>query len=101
MIVYNITVKINAAIEADWLKWQKEEHIPEILATQQFSGHQLFKLLEIDDSDGITYIIQYFATDIEHYHNYINQHASLLQKKAFIKWGNQFIAFRTVMQVVH
>ncbi|MFY8045434.1 MAG: DUF4286 family protein, partial [Chitinophagaceae bacterium] len=36
MFIYNVTVKIDPSIEADWIQWMKEEHIPEVLATGKF-----------------------------------------------------------------
>jgi Domain of unknown function (DUF4286) len=101
MIVYNLSIKIHPAIEAAWLQWQKEEHIPEVMSSAQFSDYRFYRLLEQDESDGITYIVQYFAPDIDHYNRYINSFASLLRKKALDKWGDKFIAFRTVMQGVN
>ena len=101
MIVYNITVKITPAIEADWIQWQKEEHIPEIMASRLFTGYKFFRLLEQEEADGITYIIQYFTSSLENYRQYINKFAPALREKALAKWGDQFIAFRTVMEVVN
>lgn len=101
MIVYNITVKIVPKIEADWIEWQKKEHIPEIMATGLFRDYKFFRLLDQDESDGITYIVQYFAATKEKYNQYIEEFSSALREKALAKWGNQFIAFRTVMEVVN
>ena len=101
MIVYNITNKIQAAIEKEWIEWQKNEHIPEVMSSGQFTGYTFYRLLEQDESDGITYIVQYFAPDIHHYNKYINSFAPSLREKALNKWGNKFMAFRTVMQVVN
>lgn len=101
MIVYNITIKIEPAIEKEWIQWQKEEHIPEIMATGCFKKYQFYKLLEQDEEDGITYIVQYFADSENQYNKYIAEAAPLLRQKATQKWGNQFIAFRTVMEVVN
>ena len=101
MIVYNITIKILPAIEAEWIQWQQQEHIPEIMATGLFTEYKFFRLLDQDESEGITYVIQYFGSSPENYHQYINQFAPALREKALAKWGNQFIAFRTVMELVN
>ena len=100
MFVYNITIKINSEIEAEWIKWQKEEHIPEVMSTGLFSDHKFFRLLDQDESDGITYIVQYFTPSIENHNEYIEKFAPSLRKKAVEKWGNSFIAFRTIMEPV-
>jgi hypothetical protein len=101
MIVYNITVNIDAEIETQWVKWQINEHIPDVMATGQFSDYKFYRLLEQNEPAGITYVVQYFTTSLENYNRYINEMAPLLRQKASDKWGNQFTAFRTVMEVVH
>ena len=101
MIVYNISMKIDPTIENDWIQWQKQEHIPEVMATGFFSEYKFYKLLEQDESDGPTYVIQYFTTAIENYNRYIEEHSPLLRQKAVSKWGDKFIAFRTLLQVVN
>jgi hypothetical protein len=101
MIVYNITIKITTAIHTDWLQWIKEEHVPEIIKTGCFTHATVLRLLEVDDSEGPTYTVQYFAESKGLYNNYIESHADHMRQKSFDKWGNQFIAFRSVMQVVN
>ena len=100
MFVYNITTKVDRDIINDWLKWQKEEHIPEIIATELFTGYKFFQLLEQDDSEDATYVLQYFSETEENYKRYIDEFAPGLGEKAFKKWGDQFIAFRSLMRVV-
>ena len=101
MFIYNITIKIETGIEKEWIEWQQKEHIPDVMASGLFSDYKFFRLLEQDETDGITYVIQYFTSSIENYKKYIEKFAPLLREKAFLKWGNQFIAFRTIMQAVN
>ncbi len=100
MIVYNVTVKTEHAITAAWLQWMKEEHIPEIIATGCFTDARILRLLEVDDSEGPTHAVQYFAESRALYNRYIQQFSGEMRQKALDKWGNKFIAFRSVMQVV-
>jgi len=101
MIVYNVTTKITHAIHQDWLQWLKEEHIPDIIQTGCFTHALILRLLEVDDAEGPTYAIQYFAESKGQYNNYIENHAAVMRQKGFDKWGGNFIAFRSVMQVVN
>jgi len=101
MVVYNITIKIDPAIEKEWIEWQKKEHIPRILSTGLFTDHKFFRLLEQDETEGITYVIQYFTSSIENYRMYIEEFAPLFREKTFIRWHNQVIAFSTVMKIVN
>lgn len=101
MIIYNVTVKAEPSIAADWLEWLKTEHIPEVIATGCFTHARVLHLLEQDDTEGITYAVQYHAGNKELYERYIDVFSGEMRKKAFDKWGNRFIAFRSVMEVVH
>jgi len=101
MIVYNISIKIVPEIAEEWVRWQREEHIPDVMSSGQFTEYKFYRLLEQTEPDGITYVVQYFASSLENYNRYNNDAALKLRQKALDKWGNQFIAFRTVMQVVH
>jgi len=99
-IIYNVTVKVDAAIADSWLAWMRQEHIPETMKTGCFSSHKMVRLLEVDESEGPTYAIQYSAESKADYNRFITVHSLGLQQKSFAKWGNRFIAFRSVMQVI-
>ena len=101
MIVYNITIKILPEIEDEWVNWQKKVHIPDVMSSGRFTGYKFYRLLEQEKSDGITYVLQYSAASLEDYSRYISEAAPGLRQKALDRWGDQFIAFRTVMQVVN
>ena len=100
MIVYNVTVKVEESIADAWLQWMFDEHIPEIMGTQCFSSYKVVRLLEVDDSEGPTYAVQYNADSKADYNRYVSLHAPQMRQKAFEKWRNGFIAFNSVMQVV-
>jgi hypothetical protein len=100
MIIYNVTIKVLPEINERWLQWMKEEHIPEIMATGLFHDYRICRLLEQDDQEGPTYTVQYFTDTLENYQTYLQEYAPLLRQKSFDRFGDQFLAFRTVMQVV-
>lgn len=100
MIIYNVTVKVERTIADAWLLWALREHIPDMMETKCFTDFKVVRLLEVDDSEGPTYAIQYMADSKADYNRYIEQYAAEMRKRAFEKWGDQFIAFRSVMQIV-
>jgi len=100
MIVYNISIKVDKTIEKDWVEWQTKEHIPEVMSSGQFTDHKFYRLLEQDDAEATTYIVQYFSASPENYNYYMEHVAPLRHQEALDKWGNKFIAFTTVMQRV-
>jgi hypothetical protein len=100
MIIYNVTVKVEQAIADAWLQWLLKEHIPSVMQTKCFVDYKLVRLLEIDDSEGPTYAIQYHAESKADYNRYMEIYSSQMSRISFEKWGERFIAFRTVMEVV-
>lgn len=100
MIIYNVTMKAGKAIAAEWLKWLLEEHIPEIMETGCFTDYRVVRLLETDDNDGPTYAVQYHAASKADYNRYMSLHATRLQHLSFKKWGDGYVSFQSVMQVV-
>ncbi len=100
MIVYNVTVKVAHSIADQWLEWLNKEHVPEVMESECFTHFKILRLLEIDDSEGPTYISQFYAESKSLYNMYIEKYAQALREKSFEKWGDGFIAFRSVMSVV-
>ena len=100
MILYNVTVKVDASAAEEWVKWMKEEHIPELMHTGLFTDARLMRLMEVDDSEGPTYAAQYYCTSKAEYQRYIDEHAAAMRAKGIERFGDKFIAFRSVMELV-
>jgi hypothetical protein len=100
MFIYNVTVKIDHAIQADWLEWMREQHIPDVMKTGQFQSHRLCKLMEQDESDGLTYAIQYLATSMSHVFTYQEKFAKKLQAEHTERYAGKFVAFRTLLRII-
>ncbi|MBC7886554.1 MAG: DUF4286 family protein [Ferruginibacter sp.] len=101
MIIYNVTIKVASPIQNEWLNWMKEVYIPDMMNTGCFTGSRILRLLETDDTEGPTYAIQYFAESKAIYNRYIENFAGTMLQKSFDKWGDQFFAFMSVLQVVN
>ena len=100
MFIYNVTIKVEDSIADAWLQWLKEEHIPEVMATGCFEEYKIVRLLEIDDSEGPTYAVQYNALSKALYNRYIIKYADALRQKSYDRWGQKFMAFRSLMQII-
>ena len=100
MIVYNVTVKIDLDVHDLWLRWMKEEHIPRVMETGCFVENKLYRVLEENTTDGITYAFQYFASDITKYFDYKEHHAERLKKDSLDLFPGKFTAFRTLLKEV-
>jgi hypothetical protein len=100
MFIYNVTTKLDWSISHAWIEWMLKEHMPALLATNCFVKFQLLKLHEQDDTEGPTYVAQYFAESKASYNRYLEIFANDFRKGVIEKWGNNFIAFRTLLEVV-
>ncbi len=101
MFIYNVTIKIDWSIHDVWVQWMANEHIPEMIKTGCFTDAQLVRLLDIDEKDGPTYATQYYAQSKADYNRYIEMHSSIMRQRSFDKWGDRFIAFRSLMQIIN
>lgn len=100
MIIYNVTVNIENDVHDEWLKWMKEEHIPEVVQKGKFLEGKIMKILTADDSEGTSYAIQYTAATMGDYEKYRDEFAPALQQEALKRYKDKFVAFRTLLQLV-
>ena len=99
-IIYNVTIKLEHSIADDWLQWLKAEHIPDITGTGCFTHAVILHLADVDETEGPTFAVQYHATSKANYEKYIAHYAEDMRTRAYLKWGNKFIAFRSLLEVV-
>lgn len=100
MIIYSVTVKIDLSVHDEWFSWMKNNHIPDVIATKKFIDYRMFKILVDNESDGITYNIQYSAKTMTDYFDYLNNDAEALQVEHGAKYKDKFVAFRTLLKEV-
>jgi hypothetical protein len=101
MFIYNVTIKLDQSIHEKWIQWMNETHIPDVMNTGCFEKFVFVRLLETDETEGPTYAVQYYATSKAQYNRYSDLYAAKLRKDSMDKWGNKFVAFRTLMEVVN
>ena len=101
MLIYNVTCKVSWPIHDAWVQWMKEKHIPEVMSKACFTEYRFARLLDIEEEEGPTYTIQYSAATRDNYERYIDLFAPALRKDITKNWGDQVIAFRTLMELVN
>ena len=101
MYIYNVTIKLQWEIHDDWVKWMQEKHLNDVMATECFKKYQFVRLLEIDETEGPTYAIQYYCDSKALYNEYLEIHAPQLRKDVLDLFGDKMIGFRSLMQIVH
>ena len=99
MILYNVTVSIDASAEQDWLQWMRTKHIPEVIATGCFLEGRLSRI-HAEEEGGLTYAITYLSPSQEKFDTYQSKFAPELQKEHTDRYSGSFAAFRTLMTIV-
>jgi phosphoribosylamine-glycine ligase len=101
MIIYNVTVNIEESIEQEWLQWMKDTHIPDVMKTGMFLSSKMTHVLVEEQMGGKTYSIQYTCENKETLDEYEQNYAPALQKDHNDKYQGKFVAFRTLLEVIH
>ena len=100
MIIYNVTVNVEKDVEATWVSWMKETHIPDVLATGFFHDHRMLRLLNETEGEGETYAVQYFTDDLDKLETYMTQDAPRLREEHVKKFQDKCVSFRTFLETV-
>jgi hypothetical protein len=100
-IIYNVTTKVAHSIAQKWLEWMKEEFIHRMIDTGCFTGATILRLIEVDETEGPTYAVQYSSPSKEDYNFFIEKHSERMSRIAISKWGSNVISFRSVLQIVN
>ena len=101
MIIYNVTVNVEAEIHADWIAWMKSTHIPKVMETGFFLDHKICKVISTqEDETGHTYAIQYTCNSMSDLDEYQEKFSPKLQKEHGERYQGKFVAFRTLLEVV-
>lgn len=99
MYIYNVTINIQEDVHDEWVKWMKEEHIPDMLNTGKFVKALMTRVMVQEQMGGITYSIQYTAKDRGMLQSYYAENAEELRSKSK-PFEGKFVAFRTELEVV-
>ena len=100
MIIYNITVKINPEVHDEWLNWMKTVHMPNVMLTERFQSNQIAKVLGQNETDGITYAIQYVCADMKTLHQYTITESPALEKEQLQRYPDKFVLYTTLLEIV-
>lgn len=98
MIIYNVTVKVDTEIQAEWLVWMQDFHIPKVMETGCFTGYDIMRLRYPKDDEGMTFAFQYYCADMGQLEMYHREFATELQKDHSERYAQRVAAFRTILE---
>ncbi len=101
MIIYSVSVSIEAILAQDWQDWMLAHHIPEVIATGCFVGYKFHKQLEpAAEEFFVTYNTRYECLSLEKLAMYQQDFAPALQKDHAARYEGKFKAFRRVYEKI-
>lgn len=100
MYIYNVTTNIQESVHDEWLRWMKETHIPDVLATGKFISAKMCRVLVEEDMGGITYSVQFTANNMAALQKYYAEDAPSLREDALRLFPGKFVSFRTELEIV-
>lgn len=94
-VSYEVTVTVDKKIEAEYVAWMTEHHIPQIC---ELSGVEDALFFKIDTPEEGTndYKTFYLFENQEHLETYLNKHATAIRKEFSDKFGDSSITKRHV-----
>lgn len=98
-VLYNVTVGINPAKIEEWKRFMREEHLPKIFASDCFASFRMCRIID-EQTDSTTLAVQYVAHSLEHLKKYNTIYAPQLQKEHLEKFGNDAVAYRSVLDIL-
>jgi len=101
MILYSITMNIEKAVHDSWMTWIKTYHLPTIMQTGLITENKMLKILnEEEGNTGITYSFQYYLKNLGDLEKYKTNFEPAIESELFKKYSNQFVQFKTILEVV-
>lgn len=99
MLLYNVTTIIEDTAADNWLKWMKDVHIPQVMASGKFVSYRLLRVLD-SPNEGVTYCAQFVAEHMADYLDYKDNFAPTLQAESQSLFENKALSFRTLMEYI-
>ena len=88
-VLYNVTVKVEHSVVKEWKEYMIQNHILDVMNTGCFLEFKLTQLKYLDETDGITFAIQYIAKNQDQLDKYQREFAMELQRDHQIKFKDK------------
>lgn len=97
MIIYNVQITLEPAIEKEWFDWMRRVHVPDVVRTGCFTECRIYKVVAASEPEP-SYVMQYHAASLEEYHRYRDGFAAGLQKEHTDRFAGRFRGDRQILE---
>ncbi len=97
MIIYNVTIKADLDISKFLKSWIIDDYLPEISKIDRVADAKLFRLLNVDVEDGITYCLQFYFEDMTNYNLFVAVDEMKFKNEILAKFSDKMILFSSLL----
>lgn len=97
-ILYNITYSVDKSVLNEWTVWMTDYFIPKMVNAKQIEGAKMVKVLVEEELGGITYSVQYKATNLEVLEDFLENEFPVINKELMVKYGKNVLTFMTLLE---
>ena len=100
-VLYEVTVELDDPAAEEWLRWMRDVHVPDVLATGCFAGCGITRLIEPRPAAGRQgFVLVYRSRTLAAYNEYLEHHAPRLQRMHAKRYAGRFVSARRVRQLM-
>lgn len=99
MVIVNLTLKIDPVFRPSLMAWIRESYIPLQLALDEVLEYRFCRLLDQDESDGLTEVLQLMLRDEAAYRHWLELPSSNLPGLLDPRYREACVSFQTALEV--
>jgi hypothetical protein len=100
MLLYNVTIGIDKAVEQEWLSWMKDNYIPGAMSSNLLVESKIFKVLHDEEEPTVSYSVQFLSENIQMISLYLEKIEPILSEALMQRFKDRHVAFRTLLEQV-
>lgn len=102
MIIYRVSVAVDADVVEDWQSWMQQHHVPDVISTGFFDSAEMFRVQEptADKHARQCFVFEYRTSSTERLQAYAEQAAPALQRDHTQRYEGKFEASREILEHV-
>jgi hypothetical protein len=100
MLLYNVTFHVALEVVEPFRNYLEKKHLPEIQESKAIIDYKLLRLLQQDETEAVTFALQYFLHDAGTYHHHISVMDVSLKTDLSERFGENVLYFCTLMETI-
>lgn len=99
LLIYNITLKIDLDVHRELVSWIQATQL-QVTGDAAAMPSRIYQLMDVDMSDGITYCLQHYFTDLPSYNDHRLGAGRVFQEELSAQFHDKFVIFTSLLSEV-